>query len=632
MTHKLSLKTKVLMAFVLIAFASLVSGGFSAWRSTVVAASIAQAELETELAYRLADLRKTVTEQELYLKSFVLSGERGYVPKLDAKTTEALSLIADLRAGLGALGDTRLRAAFGSATKAWETWNSRHIPGVIELMKKPETIDMARFQESNGSALADLERFGTALAAVQSLMAERVSAAAGAQSAAVSLNRSLAVAAAFVVVLLAVLAGTVTYRLMGRVLATIGAMLETDKTTSSGEPRDAFAEMASALERFRDNETRSARLFEEQEARAQEERARFEATTRLQAELKQVVAAAAEGDFSARLGAAYDDPALLELVDAVNTLVGSVDAGIEETTRVVELLAEGALTEPMTGDFKGAFAKLRDGVNTTISRLSDLVREIQGSAESMRRNSTQIAGDVEDLSRRTESQASSLEETTATMEEMVTAITSSANNAASAKEVSAQAAERAANGSEVLAETIEAMARIEGSSGKISDIVDVIDGIAFQTNLLALNAAVEAARAGEAGKGFAVVAAEVRSLAQQASSSAKDIAQLISESSQQISGGVALVRKTGAALENIARSVEDVVGIVDEITLTSREQSNGVQEISVALQEMDQLTHKNAAMVDQSARSAKVLERQTYDLAQLVAFFKVAGAAAPRAA
>ena len=401
-----------------------------------------------------------------------------------------------------------------------------------------------------------------------------------------------------------------------------------DVSITGVDKQNEIGDMARALEVFKASGVERERLQREQEAAAEEQRRRTQAATALQGELAAVVSAAVQGDFSKRIVSRFDDPSLCELADGVNELVQSVDAGVEETKRIVDRLASGDLTEKMTGEFRGSFAALQTGVNATVDQLSSLVSDIQGRAASMQRATKEISTGASELSGRAESQASSLEETAATMEEMTATIKANASSAEQASSTSAEAASRATRGGEVVQDTVAAMSRIEEGSGKISDIISVIDSIAFQTNLLALNAAVEAARAGDAGKGFAVVASEVRTLAQRSADAAKDITQLISESTRQVSEGVELVNRTGTALREIVDSVAQVTETVEQISSATKEQSSGVEEISASVSHMDQMTQQNSAMAEASASAAKNLERQSGELADLVAFFKVAAAEA----
>ncbi len=236
------------------------------------------------------------------------------------------------------------------------------------------------------------------------------------------------------------------------------------------------------------------------------------------------------------------------------------------------------------------------------------------------------------LSERTEQQASSLEETAAAMEQLAATVRQNAGNARQASQLADSAKAAADGGGGVATQAVAAMGRIEQSSQKISDIIGVIDEIAFQTNLLALNAAVEAARAGESGKGFAVVAAEVRTLAQRSSAASKEIKALIHASSGEVRTGVGLVNEAGRTLEQIVLSVKRVADIVADIAAASGEQAQGLEQVNAAVAHMDQVTQKNAALVEESTASARDLQAQAAELHGLVAFFSTDGARKPKAA
>ena len=229
---------------------------------------------------------------------------------------------------------------------------------------------------------------------------------------------------------------------------------------------------------------------------------------------------------------------------------------------------------------------------------------------------------ADDLSKRTEEQASSLEETAATTEELAASVKASAQASRQAAAIATEAMEAAQNGGAIAGQAVDAMARIETASQKISDIIRVIDDIAFQTNLLALNAAVEAARAGDAGKGFAVVASEVRTLAQRSSSAAKDISALISSSNNEVGEGVKLVRQAGEALEQILTASKKVASTIAEISAASSEQASGIDEMSQAVAHLDEMTQQNAALSEQSAASAGSLSSRIGQLNDLVAAFR----------
>jgi methyl-accepting chemotaxis protein len=284
-------------------------------------------------------------------------------------------------------------------------------------------------------------------------------------------------------------------------------------------------------------------------------------------------------------------------------------------------LAEGDITFRITQEFSEDYRQIRDDFNTAMSRLQDTIRNIAMASMEVSNAASEISMSTTDLSQRTEEQAASLEQTSASMEEMAATVKKNAENALHANGLTKGTSDVADRGGKVVAEAVSAMARIEESSGKISDIISVIDEIARQTNLLALNAAVEAARAGEAGRGFAVVASEVRSLAQRSSQAAKDIKDLITNSSGQVKEGVDLVNRAGAALGEIVESIKNVAAIVGDIANASSEQSSGIEQINKALNQMDEVTQQNSALVEENAATAKTLEDQQRAMSEQIRFF-----------
>ena len=285
---------------------------------------------------------------------------------------------------------------------------------------------------------------------------------------------------------------------------------------------------------------------------------------------------------------------------------------VQQTQEVVKAAEANDLTQriPMEGK-SGEIAALCNGVNGLIETMGSVIKKIKGAAREVSNASAEISASTTDLSQRTEEQAASLEETSASMEEMAATVKKNAENAQQANQSASGTREVADRGGQVVAKAVDAMARIEESSRKISDIIGVIDEIARQTNLLALNAAVEAARAGDAGRGFAVVASEVRSLAQRSSQAAKDIKDLITNSNGQVKDGVELVNRAGTALTEIVNSIKKVAKLVSDIATASTEQSTGIEQINRALTQMDEVTQQNSALVEENAATAKTLEQQS---------------------
>jgi methyl-accepting chemotaxis protein len=257
-------------------------------------------------------------------------------------------------------------------------------------------------------------------------------------------------------------------------------------------------------------------------------------------------------------------------------------------------------------------------------KLAEVVNQVRGGATSIASATSQIAAGNLDLSSRTEEQAGSLEETASSMEEMTSTVKQNADNAQHANRMAADAAAVAGKGGALMAQVVDTMGAINSASGKITDIIGVIDGIAFQTNILALNAAVEAARAGEQGRGFAVVASEVRNLAQRSAAAAKEIKTLIGDSAAQVEGGTRLVEEAGAAMAAIVASIRGVADIMGEINTANREQTAGIEQINEAVTQMDQTTQQNAALVEEAAAAANALQQQADSLVQIVSVFKTA--------
>ncbi|PXA88004.1 methyl-accepting chemotaxis protein [Caulobacter sp. D4A] len=286
-------------------------------------------------------------------------------------------------------------------------------------------------------------------------------------------------------------------------------------------------------------------------------------------------------------------------------------------------LAEGDLAFELTEAFAPDFEALRDDLNQTIRRLADVMQAIARSSASIDGGSREISQSADDLSRRTEQQAASLEETAAALDEITANVGNSSRRAQEALAVATEANASAARTSRLVDDAVEAMRRIEQSSERISSIIGVIDGIAFQTNLLALNAGVEAARAGEAGRGFAVVAHEVRELAGRSAAAAREIKQLIQASGEEVKGGVRFVRDTGEALREIGGHVQAINTQVEAIAVSSREQSLGLEEINSAVNQLDQGTQQNAAMVEENNAASAVLMGEAARLRELLEMFRL---------
>lgn len=381
---------------------------------------------------------------------------------------------------------------------------------------------------------------------------------------------------------------------------------------------DEIGDMAGTVEVFKQNGLAVQRL------NAQETAMRAKSDD-LQSSMSVVVASAAAGDFTRRIEKHYDDINLDRFAGNINELLKSVDNGIAETRRVVAALAGGDLTQEMRGDYRGAFAELQTNVNGSFERLRDAMKEILEKTYSINGATAELTTSSNDLSKRTEQQAAALEETSAALDQITVVVGNSTARAKEASQMVREAKVSAEQSGVVVREAVDAMGRIEQASREISQIINVIDEIAFQTNLLALNAGVEAARAGEAGKGFAVVAQEVRELAQRSATAAKDIKTLINKSGHEVAGGVTLVERTGTALSEIESRVLKINDHIHSIATAAEEQATGLKEVNTAVNQMDQMTQQNAAMVEETSAATHKLSEEADSLAELVSRFNVGG-------
>ena len=289
---------------------------------------------------------------------------------------------------------------------------------------------------------------------------------------------------------------------------------------------------------------------------------------------------------------------------------------------VMSEVAQGNLDTPIPDAPAGS---LLDGLGRMVVSLRQLVTEVRSATESIATASSEIAQGNNDLAHRTEDTASNLQSTASSMEELTSTVRQTSDSAQTANQMATSAATVAARGGEVVSRVVATMQDINASSNKISDIIGVIDGIAFQTNILALNAAVEAARAGEQGRGFAVVASEVRSLAQRSAEAAKEIKALIGASVEKVESGTQLVGNAGATMTEIVESVQRVTDIIGEIRSATSEQSQGIAQVNTAMNQLDQMTQQNSALVEQSTAAADSLREQAMKLTQVVALFRVNG-------
>ncbi|UYO01413.1 MAG: HAMP domain-containing protein [Devosia sp.] len=411
----------------------------------------------------------------------------------------------------------------------------------------------------------------------------------------------------------------------------IGRLTQTMETLASGDlsaevkgagRHDEIGAMARAVEVFRENGLKVAEMTEAEAARivaTQAERAAM--MQDLQRAFGQVVDAAIAGDFSRRVDTEFPDDELNTLARSVNGLVETVDRGISETGSVLASLARTDLTHRMQGDYQGAFARLKADTNAVADKLTDIVGQLRETSGLLKVATGEILSGANDLSERTTKQAATIEETSAAMEQLASTVLQNADRAREASTVATGVTQTAETGGQVMGQATEAMERITASSSKISNIIGMIDDIAFQTNLLALNASVEAARAGEAGKGFAVVAVEVRRLAQSAAQASSDVKALIEQSSDEVRGGSRLVADAASRLQEILDSARSSSELMNGIARESREQAASIEEVNTAVRTMDEMTQHNAALVEEMNAAIEQTEAQASQLDRIVDIF-----------
>jgi methyl-accepting chemotaxis protein len=569
--------------------------------------SLAASVERTERAYqslRAADTAAfRLTRQENSLRGFLLSGDDYYVKRLEeAHKRKFLAALDKLRQL--AKGDTAELARIAAVDTAYAEYRKQAIePGEAlgrDPATRPQAVELVKHDGVADQAVEPVEN------AIQAIV-DHSEAVVVAENAAQAKNASVSTLTLAIGILVTTAIALASGLLLtGGIASPVAAMTAAMRRLASGDNsvtvpatgrKDEIGQMAAAVAHFKE---------------AALEKIRIEADAASQRQ-------AAESERAAN----EDEKAETARSDAVN---------IAALNEALDHLASGDLTHRITIPFSPRAESLKTNFNAAAERVQDAMKAIAVTTSGVSSGSDEIARASDDLARRTEQQAASLEETAAALDEITATVRRTAAGAKEASNVVANARGDAQRSGEIVGQAVAAMTEIEGSSQQVSQIIGVIDEIAFQTNLLALNAGVEAARAGEAGRGFAVVAQEVRALAQRSADAAKEIKILISTSTQQVGAGVNLVGQTGEALQRIVSQVASIDALVNEIAASANEQSTGLHEVNVAVNQMDQVVQQNAAMVEEATAATHSLKGEAAELAALVSRFKVGEGASAAAA
>ncbi len=627
----LKIRTKILLVAGAPTLMAMMVGGVALWGFEETSKTAHWVDHTVEVLETATTIVGAAVNMETGMRGFTIAGEEEFLEPYTAGKAVFAEQMAALQQTVSDNPPQVARLQEAEAvlndwqTKVAETQiAARRTVGVSATMD-----DMVTFA-ANAGGKAYFDKFRALMndfsGIEEGLMASRQAASVTAQSTAIwSIIGGMALALLGGGAVAVVVGGGISGPIL-RLTQAMRKIAEGDFTTEvQGESRkDGLGDMARATLIFRDNGLRIAQMTQEEARRLVNDK---ESRARMMAELQHafgtVVDAAIAGDFSKRVEANFPDAELNGLAGGVNSLVETVDAGLSETSAVLGDIAEAKLTSRVTGQYSGAFDRLKTDTNAVADKLSEIVGQLRDTSNSLKQATGEILSGANDLAERTTKQAAAIEETSASMEQLASTVVENARRAESASSTAQGVSQMAEEAGDVMRQSNQAMERISMSSSKISNIIGLIDDIAFQTNLLALNASVEAARAGEAGKGFAVVAIEVRRLAQSAAEASAEVKALIEQSASEVSGGARLVAAATDKLNHMLTGVRESANLITAISTASQEQSSSISEVSAAIRQMDEMTQHNAALVEQTNAAIEQTEGQANELDKIVEVFVI---------
>jgi methyl-accepting chemotaxis protein len=574
----------------------------------------------------IGDIREATMEARAILGEEVLATDPTQRQMSDSELNVILSNVDKLFATYkGLITDSNDSNNFMALTASWGAWVA-----TIQPIQKAALAGDLKTAMSSFSVQSEIgETVSNAMLTLSQGKVTSSGATTAAADRAIQIAQWLAIGLGGLIVLVAVATLLIVINRVLRPLARItGAMKriadnELEIEVPGIKRRDEIGAMAHAVEVFRENGLKIRALSEEERASAEIALQRAAEANAMSMSLSDTVAAAGHGDFSKRVETGFSQDNLNQLASTVNNLMVTIERGLSETGEVLAAVAGTDLTRRVVGDYDGAFLNLKQDTNAVADKLADIVMQLKGTSGSLKLATGEILSGANDLSERTTKQAATIEETSAAMEQLAATVLQNAKRANDASEVAATVTRTAEDGGQVMTAANDAMERITASSAKISNIIGLIDDIAFQTNLLALNASVEAARAGEAGKGFAVVAVEVRRLAQSAAEASKEIKGLIDQSGTEVKSGSKLVADAASKLSAMLVAARSSNELMSGIARDSRDQASSIEEVTTAVRQMDEMTQHNAALVEEINAAIEQTESQATELDRIVDIFTI---------